>query len=251
MVNTLRGPVSSSERSERVVNFEGFIMKKRQFTLIELLVVIAIIAILASLLLPALRQARNTAQRVACVGNLRQIGIAVVGYTSDWNGALQTVWNQDTPYPRMRWSYALAGPYLGFQGAQSSGSAQTTSLGEQINSKVTVFSCPGNQRKEGRGVGFGQNHHSGWNRWHDGASPNNRLPKLDSSSFPSETALIGDADGSIMIRERSTTGSYIEYVHRDTANILMFDMSVQNFSENDVPYNTFHDRGKFWRGNVW
>ena len=68
---------------------------KSGFTLIELLVVIAIIALLVSLLMPSLNQAKELAKRTVCAANLRNIGAAVFSYANDSNGSIPPQWSHD------------------------------------------------------------------------------------------------------------------------------------------------------------
>ncbi len=82
--------------------------QKKAFTLIELLVVIAIIAILAAILFPVFAQARESARRISCLSNVRQVGISLAMYIQDWDEHTQNIdadwWPPLLPYMK---SYSL------------------------------------------------------------------------------------------------------------------------------------------------
>jgi prepilin-type N-terminal cleavage/methylation domain-containing protein/prepilin-type processing-associated H-X9-DG protein len=80
----------------------------RGFTLVELLVVIGIIALLISILLPALSKARENSRRVACLSNLRQIGTAFVMYANEHKGGLPDTPKTGTGIDQDAWYWQAA-----------------------------------------------------------------------------------------------------------------------------------------------
>lgn len=114
------------------------------FTLVELLIVIAIIAILASMLLPALNKARMSAKGTSCQSNLKQIGNAAMLYSNDYNDYLAPKLAGPPVGDLENWAMKYGHLYLG--------GSLNDSGGPVSNKSWKLFRCPAGRRQGDEGL---------------------------------------------------------------------------------------------------
>src|SRR5262245_31378115 len=112
------------------------VRRNRAFTLIELLVVIAIIALLAAILFPVFARARENARRASCQSNLKQLSLALLMYSHDYDERMVSAYYDCTGVP----SSEMPG---GFWGTNTGYWPQAT---YPYHRNIQVFKCPNGKR---------------------------------------------------------------------------------------------------------
>jgi len=234
-----------------------------RFTLIELLVVIAIIAILASMLLPALNQARSRAKDVNCTSNLKQLGTYMLMYIEQNRGIVPSV-NGNLGGTSGKWLDCL---YTIYDPQKTKADNMWGVSKNGIFRPVGPFGCPAQSALGSTQYSYSK--HYGINDFfasdgggntgttgvlrtlHKIKTPSRRAAMMDVSRSNSTQWYNPSANNSGAIVYMSAGDNTWRHMGNNGLNIGFADGHVEAWSRNQIPYDkdTADDRGYFWSAN--
>ncbi len=203
------------------------------FTLIELLVVIAIIAILAAILFPVFAKAREKARQASCLSNLKQHGLAMNQYVTDYDGTYPPIHDVNNPTGRY---YVSNGTVAGFFWSWED-------ITQPYIKNTQLHVCPSASDTSGNSPAHSYTYNYYFGAW--------SFPTIDSQVVqPASKGLLGERGTSACYHYIYTGSDNGGQIHNDGGNMLMADYHAKWFKWSTVYYGKASTQPYFQPGTT-